>query len=212
MGRTLVIALAVALAAAAAGRSSAPPVGPLPAGPLTTIEVKSGLLFAIALPRPADGLTWRGARPSDAAIARPLDEGELNGTIVFTYRAGHVGKTTVVYALTKGETAKAFAARSFAVVVSAPRTRCSPAPENAASFIVPPAPFVARVVSVRRVQLPSSEPAGGGPGFKRLYRVTFDVIRGNAVLSGGATYTQFAYVTRTATGRPWCFLEGGSGP
>jgi hypothetical protein len=67
--------------------------------------------------RPGKGLTWRGARPDDATIARPLDEGELNGNIVFTYRAGRTGSTTVVYALTRGETQKALEARYFRVLV-----------------------------------------------------------------------------------------------
>jgi hypothetical protein len=117
--RTLV-ALAAALAAAVLGvsaRASAPPVGPLPAGPVTSIRVEHGRLFALVVPRPAAGLTWRGARQSDATVARPLDEGELNGNIVFVYRAGRPGTTTVVYALTRGEGTKALKARFFAVTV-----------------------------------------------------------------------------------------------
>lgn len=112
----MVVLAAVALAAASA-RASAPPVGPLPKGPVTTIRVQHGLLFSIVVPRPARGLTWRGARQSDATVARPLDEAEVNGNIVFVYRAGHRGTTTVVYALTKGETAKAYQARYFKIVV-----------------------------------------------------------------------------------------------
>jgi hypothetical protein len=64
------------------------------------------------------GLAWRGARLSDATVARPLDEGELNGNIVFVYRAGHAGTTTVVYALTKDEGPKALKARYFRITVS----------------------------------------------------------------------------------------------
>ena len=119
IGRMLV-ALAAALAVAAVGVSahaSAPPVGPLPKGQTTSIRVGHGQLFALVLPRPASGLAWRGARPSDATVARPLDEGELNGNIVFVYRAGHPGTTTVVYALTRGEGPKALKARFFAVTV-----------------------------------------------------------------------------------------------
>lgn len=98
-------------------QGSAPPVGPLPTGPVTAIQVQHGQLFALVVPQPAAGLAWRGARRSDATVARPLDEGELNGNIVFVYRAGHVGKTTVVYALTKGETPKALKARFFKITV-----------------------------------------------------------------------------------------------
>jgi hypothetical protein len=108
---------AVAVVALSA-QASAPPVGPLPNGPVTTIGVQHGQLFAIVVPRPATGLTWRGARQSDATIARPLDEGELNGNIVFVYRAGRVGKTTVVYALTKDERPKALQARYFKISVA----------------------------------------------------------------------------------------------
>lgn len=97
--------------------ASAPPVGPLPKGPVTTIRVEHGLLFSLVVPRPPAGKSWRGARPSDATIARPLDEAEVNGNVVFVYRAGHAGATTVVYALTKDEQRKAFAARYFRVIV-----------------------------------------------------------------------------------------------
>lgn len=222
--RVHVVRVPVTFAPAAARTpASAPPVGPLPGGPLTTIRVRHGLLFAIALPRPAPGLAWRGARPSDWTIARPLDEGELNGNVVFTYRAGRAGSTTVVYALTRDETPQALAARFFRIVVFATRSgpvvprqalrvRCSLRPEVAARRVVPPPPFVARIVSVERVPLPSSEPAGRGPSFKRLYRVRFDAVKGNAVLPTGHRYTQFAYVVRKTIGGRWCFLAGGSGP
>ena len=120
MLRRLLVGGLAALALAAlplSAQATAPPVGPLPKGVVTSIQVQHGLLFALVLPRPATGLTWRGARPSDATVARPLDEGELNGNIVFVYRAGHAGKTTVVYALTKGEGPKALQARMFRVTV-----------------------------------------------------------------------------------------------
>jgi hypothetical protein len=117
--RSLAIAVACLVAALSAGptQASAPPVGPLPSGPVTSIRVQHGQLFAIVVPRPGSGFTWRGARFSDATIARPLDEGELNGNVVFVYRAGRVGKTTVVYALTRGEGYKAFKARYYAIAV-----------------------------------------------------------------------------------------------
>ena len=95
---------------------------------------------------------------------------------------------------------------------SGARTRCSPDPAVAARFIVPPAPFVGRVVSVVRRKLPPFEPAGRGPRFKRLYLVTFLAVKGNAVLPSGHRYSQFAYVSRASTTAPWCFVKGGSGP
>jgi hypothetical protein len=99
------------------GLATAPPIGPLPKGPVTTIQVRHGLLFALVVPRPARGLTWRGARNSDAAVAQPLDEAELNGNVVFVYRARRPGRTTIAYALTRGETPRALQARYFAIVV-----------------------------------------------------------------------------------------------
>jgi hypothetical protein len=200
-----------AMLAAAGAWASAPPVGELPAAPTTTISVTPGQLFSIVLPRPAVGLSWRGARASDALVARPLHEGELKGNVVFVYRAGSVGETTVVYALTKDEQPEARAARFFSIVVGL-GARCSASPEVAARFVIPPPPFGARLVGVRRQQLPPSEPAGRGPSSKRLYLVSFYVSKGNAVLPAGHRYSQFAYVSRTSTSQPWCFLKGGSGP
>lgn len=112
-----VAAAAVLATVALSAQASAPPVGPLPKGPVTAIRVQHGLLFALVVPHPASGLAWRGARLSDATIARPLDEGELNGNIVFVYRAGHTGTTTVVYALTKDEQPRALKARFFKITV-----------------------------------------------------------------------------------------------
>jgi predicted secreted protein len=109
--------LAVGAGAAAAAQASAPPVGPLPKGVLTTIHVQHGQLFALVVPRPKTGYAWRGARQIDVTVARPLDEAEVNGNIVFVYRAGKRGTTTVVYALTKDEQQKAYAARYFRIVV-----------------------------------------------------------------------------------------------
>lgn len=117
MKRTLLLVVVVLTLVAASANASAPPVGPLPKGPVTTIQVQHGRLFALVVPRPGKGLAWRGARYSDPTIARPLDEGELNGNIVFVYRAGHPGKTTVVYALTRDEGPKALEARYFKVTV-----------------------------------------------------------------------------------------------
>ena len=202
MAPKVAIGIVLALATAALAHASAPPVGPLPAGPVTTIRVEHGLLFSIALPKPAPGLTWRGARRSNATVARPVDEGELNGKVVFTYLAGRPGTTTVVYALTRGEQLTALQARYFKVVVFLPR--CSWSASVAAQYVIPPPPFAARLISGHRQALAASG--------KRLYRVTFFALRGNAVLPSGHRYTQYAYVARSSPGARWCFVSGGSAP
>ena len=158
----------------------------------------------------SSGLVWRGARPVDPAVVRPLWDADVGGSVVVVYRAVGVGRVTVVYALTHGETVRALQALRYRVVVVAPR--CSAQPRAAAEYVIPPPPFVPRVISVRRMALPAGESLAGAPQRKRLYRVTFDVRTGNAVLPAGHRYSQFAYISRTKITAPWCFLKGGSGP
>lgn len=117
----IVVPLGVALAAAVLATSAgatAPPIGPLPKGPITSIQVEHGQLFALALPKPASGYTWRGAKNTNVKVAKPLDEGELNGNIVLVYKALKAGKTTIAYGLTKGETQKAYQSQTFQVTVT----------------------------------------------------------------------------------------------
>lgn len=117
----IVVLLGVALGAGVLSMSAtatAPPVGPLPKGPVTSIQVEHGQLFALALPKPAKGYTWRGAKNTNVNVAKPLDEGELNGNIVLVYKALKAGKTTIAYGLTKGETKKAYQSRTFLVTVA----------------------------------------------------------------------------------------------
>jgi hypothetical protein len=90
---------------------------------------------------------------------------------------------------------------------------CSPEAEVAAGYIVPPAPFKARVISVRQMPVPAtSNLKATFHRPLRLYRVTFRVLVGNAVLPAGHTYTQFAYVGQPMPSGRWCFVGGGSGP
>lgn len=90
------------------------------------------------------------------------------------------------------------------------RPRCAPDPVVAAAYVIPPAPFAVRDVTVQPLALPPSEHPV--TGVERLYRVRFFVVRGNPVLAGGHAYAQFAYVARAVPTAPWCFLKGGSGP
>jgi hypothetical protein len=113
--------LAVAVAAAATAglaRASAPPVGLLPAGPTATLVTKKGQLVAVALPHRAGGKSWRIARAFDGKVLREVTEGDVGATVVVVFAAAGRGKTTVVFALTRGETAKAFEARRFPVRVT----------------------------------------------------------------------------------------------
>lgn len=98
--------------------------------------------------------------------------------------------------------------------VAGPRlgSKCSTDPALAAEYVIPPPPFKVRAISVQRMAIPPSEPKGNGPNFKRLYKVSFYVTNGNAVLPEGHRYTQFAYVARATTRALWCYLKGGSGP
>ena len=85
---------------------------------MTLIQVQHGQLFALVLPKPGNGYAWRGAKNTNANVAKPLDEGELNGNIVLVYKALKAGKTTVAYGLTKDETEKAYKSQTFQVTVT----------------------------------------------------------------------------------------------
>jgi hypothetical protein len=117
---TVPAALLAAGAVAATGVASAPPVGPLPKGPMQTVKQSPGRTFTVTLPKSGvAGRTWRVARAYNSGIVREIGEGtNHNGAVWVTYRAVAVGTTRVVYALTRGEGLHAYAARTFRVVVS----------------------------------------------------------------------------------------------
>lgn len=98
--------------------ASAPPVGPLPKGPTTTITVQHGLVFALALSKPPSGQYWRAATSINTKVAKPLSEGELEGNIILLYKAVAVGTTSVAYGLTKDETPKALKSHTFKLTVT----------------------------------------------------------------------------------------------
>ena len=95
---------------------TAPPVGNLPAGPTSAITTQRGQLIAVALPKRA-GLSWRVARQVDAHIVREVSEADVGANVVVVYRAVGRGHAKIVYALTRGESSRARAARTFTVVV-----------------------------------------------------------------------------------------------
>lgn len=117
----LVPAAAAAVAAATlAGSSSAsaPPVGPLPKSPVTTISTVAQELIAVALPRGQSGLVWRAARPYDSSVVRETTEANVGDLTVIVYLAVRPGTTILRFGLTNGERPKAYRAARYRVVVS----------------------------------------------------------------------------------------------
>jgi len=106
-------ALVLAFSAAA----SAPPVGPLPKGPVATIRTAAGTLVAVALPGRANGRVWRLARPVNPKVLVEVSEANVGKDVVVVYRATGTGKVQVVYGLTRGETSHAYGSLTFAVTV-----------------------------------------------------------------------------------------------
>ena|SRR5262245_52250164 len=97
-------ALAVAAALAAGAAADSTPVGPLPKGPVTTVQTTRGALVAVALPHRPNGNVWRLARQVDPRVLREVSEADVGPSVVIVYRATGAGVVRVVYALTHGDT------------------------------------------------------------------------------------------------------------
>jgi hypothetical protein len=110
----LVIALAAPFGAAFA---SSPPVGPVPGGPVTHVAAPRGTLVAVALPRKSHGLVWRLARNVDPAVLQESSEADVGPNVVVVFRAVGRGDAKVVFALTRGERAHAYASLTHLVHV-----------------------------------------------------------------------------------------------
>jgi hypothetical protein len=113
------VALAGALLAlllAVSASASAPPVGPLPKGPVTTISTPKGSLVSVALPYRA-GKSWRLARAVNSRVLVETSEANVGASVVIVYRAVGAGSVSVRYGLTRGETRKAYASATFNVTV-----------------------------------------------------------------------------------------------
>jgi hypothetical protein len=107
------------LVAVAEGRADSTPVGSLPRGPVSTVNTQRGLLVAVALPRqePSSGLVWRIARGFDSGIVRQLDEAELASSVVVVFKTVGYGKTSIIFALTRGDaSSKAVSSRTTTIV------------------------------------------------------------------------------------------------
>jgi hypothetical protein len=115
--KALTAAVVLAGAVAVAATASAPPVGALPAGPVSVIHTQKGELVAVSLPDRANGRVWRIARPFNGNVLTQVGEADVGTTVVLVFKAKAAGTTTVAFGLTKGETAKAFESRRFQIHV-----------------------------------------------------------------------------------------------
>ena len=109
---------AALFAAVPAAEAAAPPVGPIPKGPVSSVKTQKGQLVAIALPRKTNGLVWRLARRVDPAVLRQVSEADVAASVVVVFRATGKGTARVVFALTRGETAHALASVTHTVRVT----------------------------------------------------------------------------------------------
>ncbi len=97
---------ALALLCASAGRADSTPVGPLPAGPVATTTTKPGQLVAVALPHASrsSGLVWRIARRFSSSVLRQIGESDVGANVVLVFKVVGRGDTSLVFALTRGDT------------------------------------------------------------------------------------------------------------
>jgi hypothetical protein len=119
--RVAFAAIAIGLTAGVpAAPASAPPVGAIPKGPVTTIATTKGQLIAVALPHAtaSSGLVWRLARSLDARVVREVSEADVGASVVIVFKAVGVGRASIVYALTRGESSKAQQSKTFDLRVS----------------------------------------------------------------------------------------------
>ena len=112
----------VLAAATGAAHREATPVGALPKGPVWHITVLRDATFVVRVPkRPASsGLVWRIARPIDPSVVREVAEGEDRLTVWIRFKASKAGSERVVLGLTKGETPKGYASRTWVVTIREP--------------------------------------------------------------------------------------------
>lgn len=111
-------AAAVVLIVPGTGRADSTPIGSLPAGPTSTTTTTSGQLIAVALPHASasSGLVWRVARQYNAAVVREVTEADVGNTLVLVFKVVGRGDTSIVFALTRGDTSsKAVKSATFKV-------------------------------------------------------------------------------------------------
>jgi hypothetical protein len=102
------LVIALTLIGAHSGRAVSTPIGPLPAGPVSTTTTRPGLLVAVALPhqRRGSGLVWRVARRYDSGVVRQVSEANVGTNVVLVFRVVGRGDTSLVFALTRGDASR----------------------------------------------------------------------------------------------------------
>jgi molybdopterin biosynthesis enzyme len=114
----IVLAVAVLAASTAAALADSTPIGALPAGPTSSIDVQHGELVAVALPQRSGRRVWRIARTFDARVLSEVSEANARGSVILVFRAKSAGRTTISMALTKSDvTSKALESRVFKIHV-----------------------------------------------------------------------------------------------
>ena len=107
--RSLVLAttitVAMVLLSAGAAHADSTPIGHLPVGPVSTTTTTPGQLVAVALPHAsaASGLVWRIARRFDSAVIRQVSEADVGNSVVLVFKVVGTGDTSLVFALTRGD-------------------------------------------------------------------------------------------------------------
>ena len=82
------------------------------------ISTQRGALVAVSLPAQPAGRVWRLKGSIDTRVVREVSEANVGSTVVVVFKATGRGTTTLSYASTRGETAKAYAAKRFRITVS----------------------------------------------------------------------------------------------
>ena len=102
------IGIGVTLALTDVARSDTKPIGPLPAGLVSNTATGPGQLLAVALPHElrSSGLVWRIARRYDSGVVRQVSEADVGANVVFVFRIVGRGNTSLVFALTRGDTSQ----------------------------------------------------------------------------------------------------------
>ena len=98
--------------------ASAPPVGPLPKGPVAAVTTTKGQLVAVALPHRTGGLVWRLARPLNPKVLQQVSEADVGNSVVVVFRAVGRGQAAIKFGLTRGETRKAYGSQTANVRVT----------------------------------------------------------------------------------------------